>query len=104
MSVSKAWQWELLREDQKEYWRNPSEESYYLLNRWKTQDMSSLLDLGCGMGRHAILFGRNGFDVSCFDMSEEAIRSTKEWAENEGLEFKYAVGDMLSLPYEDVDV
>lgn len=101
MSVSKAWQWELLREDQKEYWRNPSEESYYLLNRWKTQDMSSLLDLGCGMGRHAILFGRNGFDVSCFDMSEEAIRSTKEWAENECQGFKYAVGDMLSLPYED---
>jgi Methylase involved in ubiquinone/menaquinone biosynthesis len=59
------------------------------------------LDLGCGMGRHSILFGKNGFHVYCYDLSGEAVRSTREWAEQEGLTFEYAVGDMLSLPYAD---
>lgn len=101
MSVSKGWQWEILKEDQKEYWRNPAEESYYLLNRWKSQEKEDFLDLGCGMGRHSILFGRNGFKVKCFDISAEAIRSTREWANQEKLEFEYAQGDMLELPYAD---
>ncbi len=100
-SISKGWQWEMLKENQREYWRNPSEESYYLVNRWKMQGKEEFLDLGCGMGRHSILFGKNLFHVKCFDISEEAIQSTKLWAEAENLEFGYAVGDMLCLPYED---
>lgn len=101
MGLSKSWNWELLKENQKEYWRNPSEESYYLVNRWKTQDKKEFLDLGCGLGRHSILFGKNSFNVRCFDLSEEALKSTREWAEDEGLQFQYSQGDMLNLPYED---
>ena len=47
------------------------------------------------------MFGKNGFDVSCFDISQEAINRTKEWAENENLLFDYKVGDMIKLPYSD---
>lgn len=100
-NISKGWNWEILRENQKEYWRNPAEESYYLLNRWKSQDKQDFLDLGCGLGRHSILFGKNQFHVNCFDLSEEAVNSTRKWAEEEKLCFDYAVGDMLSLPYAD---
>lgn len=62
--------------------------------------LRDFLDLGCGLGRHAILFGKNGFNVSCFDISEEAIAKTQKWADEENLDFKYQVGDMLELPYE----
>ena len=41
------------------------------------------------------------FNISCFDISQEAINRTKEWAENENLKFDYKVGDMLKLPYND---
>lgn len=94
----------MLAENQKEYWRNPSEEAYYLVNRWKTQAKKDFLDLGCGLGRHSILFGKNAFHVYCFDLSEEALISTKKWAQEEGLQFEYAQGDMLKLPYEDNSV
>lgn len=101
MNVSKEWNWKILAENQKEYWRNPSEESYYLLNRWKGQGKVSFLDLGCGLGRHSILFGKNDFEVTCFDISEEAVSSTRNWAEEENLKFTYEVGDMLKLPFKD---
>ena len=104
MSLSKSWNWEMLAENQKEYWRNPAEESYYLVNRWKMQGKKDFLDLGCGLGRHSILFGKNGFQISCLDLSKEALESTRQWAEEEGLQFLYAQGDMLNLPYDDNSV
>lgn len=104
MIQSKGWRWEIVTEEQSDVWKNPSIESYYLLNRWKSQNKTDFLDLGCGLGRHSILFGKNGFNVRCFDISDEAIRRTKVWAEHEGLTFDYITGDMLELPYEDENI
>ena len=63
--------------------------------------LSKFLDLGCGLGRHSILFGKQGFQVSCFDFSEEALEKTEKWVQDEGLSFDYKMGDMLELPYAD---
>lgn len=100
MVKSKGWNWKILKENEEEVWKNPSIESYYLLNRWKSQGKEKFLDLGCGLGRHSILFGKNEFEVNCFDISQEAIERTQKWAETENLKFNYKVGDMLELPYE----
>ena len=81
MIESKGWNWNVVKDDDNCIWKNPSIESYYLVNRWKSQDKKDFLDLGCGLGRHSILFGKNGFNVECFDISSEAIAKTKEWAE-----------------------
>lgn len=100
MIESKGWNWKIVENEKEKIWKNPSVESYYLLNRWKLQDKKHFLDLGCGLGRHSILFGKNKFEVSCFDISQEAINRTEEWAEKENLKFDYKVGDMLKLPYD----
>ena len=100
MSISKGWNWKLVKDGPTCVWKNPSIESYYLVNRWRTEDKLDFLDLGCGIGRHSILFGKHGFNVNCFDISEDAIAKTRKWAESEGLNnFTYKVGDMLELPY-----
>lgn len=101
MVESKGWKWEIVDDDERSIWKNPCMESYYLLNRWKSQNRVRFLDLGCGLGRHSVQFGKNGFHVCCFDISEDAICRTRRWAESEGLDFEYAVGDMLRLPYAD---
>ena len=99
MIESKGWNWKIVNNEKEKMWKNPSVESYYLVNRWKSQNKKYFLDLGCGLGRHSILFGKNEFNVSCFDISQEAINRTKEWAEKENLKFDYKVGDMIKLPY-----
>lgn len=101
MVNSKGWEWNKLSNDTGCIWKNPALESYGLMHRWKDRGMRDFLDLGCGLGRHAMLFGRNGFNVSCMDISEESVASTRQWAESEGLEFACCVGDMLTLPYAD---
>ena len=97
---SKAWDWKVLKESEEEVWKNPSIESYYLLHRWKGQGKKEFLDLGCGLGRHTVLFASNGFNTKAFDLSEESIKRTKEWAERLNLEVECKLGDMLDLPYE----
>lgn len=104
MVESKAWNWKMVKEDGIDRWKNPSIESYYLVNRWKSQEKKDFLDLGCGLGRHTILFAQNDFNVKAFDLSEEAIKRTKEWAESLNLNVDFKQGDMLNLPYEDESV
>lgn len=101
MTKSKGWNWNIVTGNHANFWRTPSVESFYLVNRWQNLGFKTFLDLGCGLGRHSILFGKNGFKVSCFDISEEAISQTRQWAIAEKLTFDYQVGDMLKLPYAD---
>ena len=101
MVKSKGWNWNVVDDEQEQIWKNPCIESYYLLNRWSSFGMKDFLDLGCGIGRHSVMFSKNDFNVSCFDISEKAIKRTKEWCEDENLTCTYNVGDMLELPYED---
>lgn len=101
MTKSKGWDWSIVKGSHADFWKTPSAESFYLISRWQNLRFKNFLDLGCGLGRHAILFGKNGFTVSCFDISEEAIAQTKAWAESENLTFDYKVGDALDLPFDD---
>ena len=101
MIKSKGWNWKIVKDDPNSIWKNPSIESYYLLNRWTSLNMKEFLDLGCGLGRHSVLFAQNGFNVSCFDISKDAINRTKEWCQSENLKCDYKIGDMLKLPYND---
>ena len=101
MVESKAWNWEIVKGKSEKIWLEPSIESFYLLNRWRTQGKSDFLDLGCGIGRHTILFARNGFNTYGLDLSEESIRRTKEYAKQENVDVELKLGDMLNLPYDD---
>lgn len=73
MTISKGWDWNVVKGSHADFWRTPSAESFYLIHRWQDLGLKDFLDLGCGLGRHAILFGKNGFNVSCFDISADAI-------------------------------
>lgn len=95
---SKGWDWERIKEEK---WDIPSEDIYYLINRWKNLNKIRFLDLGCGKGRHALFFARNGFEVYALDISESGIKILKEKARDENLKVSAVVSDMLSLPYED---
>jgi SAM-dependent methyltransferase len=97
--ISKPWDWNKNTQD---VWNNPSEESYFLLNRWKEKRFARFLDLGCGLGRHSLLFAKNGFRVDSFDLSNAAIETLEKKRAALRLEnISCAVGDMVELPYSD---
>lgn len=95
--MSKEWNWEKNKLDK---WLSPSLESYYYVNTWKSKNFKKILDLGCGLGRHSILFAKEGFDVFACDLSEYAINNLRKWAKEENVFVNTEVCDMLKLPYE----
>jgi SAM-dependent methyltransferase len=63
---------------------------------------STLLDFGCGAGRHAFYFAQRGFQVYGFDKSAAAIEKAMAALEHENLHADLKVWDMTHpLPYED---
>lgn len=82
----------------------PAKEIYYLIPRWQERGMGKLLDLGCGMGRHSLLFARNGFQVVAYDRSEVCLKTLGEKVKENDLESNIQIvqEDMFeSLPFED---
>ena len=60
-----------------------------------------VLDLGCGNGRHAIYFAREGMEACGIYISSTAIEWAQDWARRENLEVDFRVGNIAQLPYPD---
>ena len=62
----------------------------------------SILDLGCGTGRHVVYLARKGFAVYGYDIAEEGIRIAKQWLKKEKLKADLKIGSIYNkLPYKD---
>jgi SAM-dependent methyltransferase len=59
------------------------------------------LDLGCGVGRHALLFARLGLDATAVDLAEAGVAEVRRNAEAEGLSIATHVAPMTDLPFAD---
>lgn len=97
--ISKPWNWQL--NDDSELWVTPAIESYYLAQRWRAAGFSDMLDFGCGLGRHAILFAKEGFRVGAFDLAPDGVAYLQAWARREKLAINVKQGDMLAAPFAD---
>lgn len=58
-----------------------------------------VLDLGCGVGRHALYLVAEGFAVRAVDRSAAAVAFTREAAERRGLAITLDIADFADLPY-----
>jgi len=54
----------------------------------------TVLDVGCGRGRHALILAERGYDVIGLDLSERAIDVARSRAADAGLDVDFRVGDM----------
>jgi SAM-dependent methyltransferase len=96
---SKGWDWSKVSE---KYWKEPSDEFLPVALRWKELKKRTVLDIGCGRGRHALFLADMGFDVTATDISPEGIEQLKREAKRRKLDgkIKTLVSDMLELPFE----
>ena len=67
-------------ESQKQYWQEPDDEIIRLSNSLDRREVRDVLDLGCGIGRHAVLFAESGFNVTAVDDSQKALDILREKA------------------------
>ena len=57
-------------------------------------NVSTIVDVSCGIGTQAIGLARLGYDVDASDLSPKEIERAKEEAKKRGLDINYSVSDM----------
>jgi len=61
---------------------------------------ASVLDLGCGLGLHAIELVRRGYVVTALEWSEPFLEAARRNAAEAGVAVQFVQGDMTKLTYE----
>src|SRR5690348_2401912 len=59
---------------------------------------SSILDLCCGHGRHAVELAKRGYRVTGQDLSEVFLQHARAAVEAEGVDVQWVESDMRSIP------
>ncbi|MFX1250007.1 MAG: class I SAM-dependent methyltransferase [Promethearchaeota archaeon] len=99
MANIKAWDEIWKTKEGRALWLEPDPFVASLLPRFKKEGIVKILDIGFGVGRHAILFAKEGMDVYGVDTSPNALKYTLKWAEQEKVTLKLSTGEMNSLPF-----
>lgn len=78
------------------YWGfRPSSTCLKVLTLHPPEKPLRLLDIGCGEGRNAVFFARNGYEVTAFDLSPKGVEKTKELADKAGVTIDVFEADLL---------
>ncbi len=81
----------------------PHPEVLALVPELKTRGVRSVLDLGCGAGRHSLVLAEAGFDVQAMDGSATGLEVLRQKAAAKGLTLQFRQGDADLLPFSDAN-
>ena len=95
----KAWDDRWRTEEGRALWVEPDPLVASLVPRFKEEGVAAVLDLGFGVGRHVVLFAREGFDVYGIETSPAGVEYAENWLSDEKLSAHLGLGDMGHLPF-----
>ena len=85
---------ELYKQDEYYWGFKPSATCLKVLTAMPPTRRLKLLDIGCGEGRNAVFFARNGYEVTAFDLAQSGVDKTKRLAERVGVHVEVFRADM----------
>ena len=94
---NEAWATEAGRRE----WLEPDQFVVALLPTLRAAHVQRGLDLGFGVGRHAMLLAQQGITMYGLDAAANGLAYANTWAAREGLSLNLLTGDMTKLPYAD---
>jgi len=86
--------------DQEPYTQGTQSEVDFIEQEIGHDRSKTILDVGCGTGRHALELGRRGYEVVGFDLSESLLERGRGIAQAEDLAVTFIAGDARALNFE----
>ena len=82
-------------------WLDPEPDVMALLPELKARGVRTALDLGCGVGRHALFLAEHGLAVEAIDGSAKGLAVVRETAQARGISLGVRQGTADALPFDD---
>ena len=82
-------------------WLDPEPDVIALLPELKERGARTALDLGCGVGRHALFLAEHGLAVEAIDGSAAGLAVARETAQARGVSLGLRQGTADALPFDD---
>jgi tellurite methyltransferase len=89
------WSDHAMRQD----WATPEPAVVRSVSLMRQRGVRTVLDLGCGIGRHALYLAGEGFEVTGLDASRAGLDATRATAERAGLPVRLCLGTFTDLPF-----
>jgi SAM-dependent methyltransferase len=80
--------------------KGTEQEVAFLVDALGLEPGESVLDVGCGPGRHALELARRGIDVVGLDLSDDFIALARDAAASDGLQARFEVGDVREVTFD----
>ncbi|MBU0590771.1 class I SAM-dependent methyltransferase [Candidatus Micrarchaeota archaeon] len=77
--------WESIFKKDGKVFLTAQEDMEKIIKLLKKEKVRKILDLGCGSGRHTVLFAKQGFDVYATDISKTGLKMTRKWLKEKNL-------------------
>ena len=105
-SIEKANIYNEKYQDDSYYWGvEPNHSCYEVMKILPPIKPYKVLDMGCGEGKEAIFFAKNGYDVTAFDLAKSGIEKTKKLAEASNVHINAFVANINEfVPNENYDI
>jgi tellurite methyltransferase len=100
-SAIDAWEQRWATDEGRAGWLDAHPAVVALIPELKARGAGTALDLGCGVGRHALLLAESGFRVEAFDGAESGLDVLRQTAAARGLTVGVKHGNADALPYPD---
>jgi len=85
--------------DREEFTKGTAGEVDFIEREIGADRSRTILDVGCGTGRHAVELAKRGYDVTAFDISEAQLRKAGSKAEAAGVRVRFIRSDARSFRF-----
>ena len=82
-------------------WSKPDNGVKEVIPKLKHENVTKVMDLGFGLGRHVVLLAKEGFDTYGIEGAESGVNYCRMWLKAESLQASISQGDMSVIPYAD---
>lgn len=96
-----AWNAAWATEEGRAAWETPAPQVVDALTAAKLSGAATALDMGCGVGRHALAMAQLGFETTALDASDNGLEMLRGRAGALGVSVDTRQGMMTALPFAD---